>query len=154
MKPAIITGIAGIALLALTGCGQSEEEKLLRDMWECSDGESLDECERRVEEEIQASADRMMEDLNDSPMFSQEEEPEGDTTNAPDYGDDVDVQDEGIITERSTLDDLYVDIHTLDSCEDADMIWGGLMNAELEGHEIDGAYLADLEDWMVRSVCW
>lgn len=50
--------------------------------------------------------------------------------------------------------ELYADISTLSDCETASTIWGSLLNAEIEGFDIDGAYLADLEDWMAANSCW
>lgn len=43
---------------------------------------------------------------------------------------------------------------TFDSCEDADFHWGGLMNDDLDGLEIDEQELADTEAWMQDNGCW
>lgn len=45
-------------------------------------------------------------------------------------------------------DELYVDIDTLDDCDSASIIWGGLLNAEMEGFDIDHDYVAEIEAWM------
>lgn len=50
--------------------------------------------------------------------------------------------------------ELQVDIKTIENCETADIIWGGLMNGEMEGFDIDTQYLAELEDWMQGNGCW
>lgn len=50
--------------------------------------------------------------------------------------------------------DLQADISTLEDCETAEIIWGGLINGELEGFDIDQEYLADLESWMQANGCW
>lgn len=50
--------------------------------------------------------------------------------------------------------ELQVKIDTLEDCESAHIIWGGLMNGELEGFDIDTDYLSELEGWMDNNGCW
>lgn len=45
----------------------------------------------------------------------------------------------------SNPSELQADISTLENCETAEIVWGGLINGELEGFDIDQDYLADLE---------
>lgn len=43
---------------------------------------------------------------------------------------------------------------SFDSCEEADFHWGGLMNDDLDGLEVDEEELADTEAWMQDNGCW
>lgn len=43
---------------------------------------------------------------------------------------------------------------SFDSCEEADFHWGGLMNDDLGGLDIDDQELAETEAWMQDNGCW
>ncbi|NDK31167.1 hypothetical protein [Nesterenkonia haasae] len=42
---------------------------------------------------------------------------------------------------------------SFDDCDEAWTHWGGIMNDELDGQEIDGQELADIEDWINENGC-
>ena len=72
----------------------------------------------------------------------------------PSDSDLPDAQDIDFFGPISDPSELMADITTLEDCETADMIWGGLMNGEIEGLDIDQDYLAELEAWMQENDCW
>lgn len=82
-------------------------------------------------------------------LYDCEEEVAQDTPEPVDpSGDDLPSLDEVDLYAIGHPDELYVDIDTLDDCESASIIWGGLQNAELEGFDIDHDYVAEVEAWM------
>lgn len=147
--------VDGVADSALDGyirdCEESvaQYEEFGAAMLPCFHGSSdVDEFSDLFEErtgtalpdELRTDAEQWGGDYSDS-----EPEPEEDTAGA---------DDSGAESGGSWVDELYVDIDSLGDCEEAHIIWGGMMNAELEGLETDGQYLADLEDWMAGNACW
>ena len=151
MKITRVLGALGVAGLALVACSPSQEEQMLRDGWGCADDESLDECEQRVGDEAQASLDESVAERDAAFGSPTESEPSEEARDVPAPTESNSAND---VRNAESVDDLYVDIYELDSCETADTIWGGLMNAELEGEDIDHQYLAELERWMEDSLCW
>lgn len=79
-----------------------------------------------------------------------EETAEAEESDALPDAEDVDLYGGGF----SHPDEVMVDIDSLSDCETADAVWGGLINGELEGFEIDQGYLSELESWMQANGCW
>lgn len=138
------------------------EEDVFRHMFDCDEDESVDACEQRYGDEI--AEDYLKSNIEMCDEYIAEYEETGtvfwncsgiDMPNSEFY--QVFEERTGypvpgaLREEDATLEEEPI---SFESCEDADFHWGGLMNDDLDGLDIDDRELADTEAWMQENRCW
>lgn len=145
-----------------------DEEDIFRMMFDCEDSETVEECEQAYADGV--DADMLDYDIGTCVELVEQLERDGgdplmDCTSVTvpnsefyvifeeEMGYSVPgvLQAEDAAEEPAEPDESDV---SFDSCEDADMHWGGLMNDDLDGLEVDPDELAQTEAWLQDNGCW